>query len=720
MHKSKFILWVLSSFSGLSVYYCLKPFMPKSLQLYLRRLRCRAILQNAADVWPIFPQAGRGPVDWKGWPEGKQFAVVLTHDVENIRGVKKVQKLVALEKGLGFRSSFNFVARDYPFPESLSTRLKADGFEIGLHGLHHNNDLYRSESVFRKTAKAINFYLAKHGSRGFRSPAMYHNLDWIHNLNILYDASTFDTDPFEPQPDGVGTIFPFWVPSADGSGGYVELPYTLPQDFSLFILLEEKSPAIWKKKLDWIAESGGMALVIVHPDYMDFHDRKSSIDEYPAEYYSELLEYIRSQYSGRYWNALPREVAEWCVPNDGLGKSITHDIRPSVQSPKRVCMLTYSFYENDNRVRRYSETLVREGYQVDVICLKGAGQGRNGILNGVNLIRAQMRERDETKPADYFRKIVLFLFRSGIILTLRHLRKKYDLIHVHNIPDFLVFAALIPKLLGCKVILDIHDIVPELYQSKFSVSLDSKIFKMLCFKEKLCASFANYVIVANKIWQERICSRSVNINKCITILNYPDDAMFHQLAHEKEDDRDIFIYPGTLSHHQGLDIAIKALALIQDRFPKADIHIYGGGPSLKPLAGLVSRFGLEKRVLFKGSLPIEQVGEAISKALCGIVPKRSDCFANEAFSTKILEFMAVGLPVIVSDTKIDKYYFNDSVVLFFQSGNAEDMAAKMAMILESATLRQQLINSSSIFVQNFRWEKNKKIYIDLIESIKLF
>jgi peptidoglycan/xylan/chitin deacetylase (PgdA/CDA1 family) len=323
-----FLLPMLSA-GAISAYYILKPVLPKRMLLYLRRLRCRHLLKHSADVWPILPASAKKPAGWDGWPGGKQFAVVLTHDVENTRGVNKVQKLAAIEKALEFRSSFNFVARDYPIPESLLHSLKADGFETGIHGLHHNNHLYKSESVFRETADAINLYLAKHGCVGFRSPAMYHNLDWIHHLNILYDASTFDTDPFEPQPDGVGTIFPFWVPSNNGSGGYVELPYTLAQDFTLFVLLNEKSPAIWKKKLDWIAENGGMVLLNVHPDYMNFEGQASSIDEYPAEYYSELLRYIRSQYSGRYWNALPREVADICVPDCESGKALTNDKRPS-------------------------------------------------------------------------------------------------------------------------------------------------------------------------------------------------------------------------------------------------------------------------------------------------------------------------------------------------------------------------------------------------------
>ena len=137
-------------------------------------------------------------------------------------------------------------------------------------------------------------------------------LELLHHLDIEYDASTFDTDPFEPQPDGMGTLFPFWVSGNDGQKGYVELPYTLPQDFLLFILLKEKNIDTWKKKLDWIVDHGGMALFITHPDYMNF-GTSSHHDGYPIKYYKEFLEYIKTKYEGKYWNALPKDVSRFWV-----------------------------------------------------------------------------------------------------------------------------------------------------------------------------------------------------------------------------------------------------------------------------------------------------------------------------------------------------------------------------------------------------------------------
>ena len=150
---------------------------------------------------------------------------------------------------------------------------------------------------------------------------MQHNLAWIHKLNIEYDASTFDTDPFEPQSDGFQTIFPFFVHSRNGGKGYVELPYTLPQDFTVFVLMEEKRIDIWRKKLDWIADAGGMALLNVHPDYMKFGDGPSGLDEYSADLYRQFLEYVRERYEGRYWHALPKEISRFWLEQlqDGQG-----------------------------------------------------------------------------------------------------------------------------------------------------------------------------------------------------------------------------------------------------------------------------------------------------------------------------------------------------------------------------------------------------------------
>lgn len=292
-------------------FYNLKPLIPRQIQLFLRRRIIHYKLASYKNIWPIDQDAVRLPDNWQGWPEQKQFALVLTHDVEFTEGQEKCYDLMELEKTFGFRSSFNFVPKRYTTSPKLRNRLISDGFEIGVHGLYHDGKLYESKETFQRRATQINHYLEEWNAVGFRSPAMHHNLDWIYDLQIEYDLSTFDTDPFEPQSDGVKTIFPFWVPDRDTQNGYVELPYTLPQDHLLFVLMKEGSIDVWKKKLCWIVENGGMALLNTHPDYMNFKNGRLNIEEYPAVLYYQFLEYVKTTYDGLYWHALPRDVARY-------------------------------------------------------------------------------------------------------------------------------------------------------------------------------------------------------------------------------------------------------------------------------------------------------------------------------------------------------------------------------------------------------------------------
>jgi len=293
------------------MYYFLKPMIPRNVQVFLRRIYVRMQVNQHKDVWPINPDAIREGKPTLSWPDEKKFAFILTHDVESERGVERCLLLAELEKARGLRSSFNFVPEGYVVPASLRDELTRQGFEVGVHGLTHDGKLYESEATFRARAKKINQYLSDWGAVGFRSPAMHHNLDWIGLLDIEYDASTFDTDPFEPQSDGVASIVPFWVNSALTGKGYVELPYTLPQDFTLFVLIEEQTPEIWSRKLDWIAENRGMALLNVHPDYLNDGKNGRAVDEFPASLYEDFLDDVLERYAGQFWHALPREVARY-------------------------------------------------------------------------------------------------------------------------------------------------------------------------------------------------------------------------------------------------------------------------------------------------------------------------------------------------------------------------------------------------------------------------
>lgn len=293
------------------LYYDIKPFIPRRLQIALRRWIASRKRSECASVWPIDHAAASRPENWAGWPDGKKFALVLTHDVETAKGQEACWRLMNVEKHLGFRSSFNFVPEGYAVSEGLRRQLVEEGFEVAVHGLVHDGRLFMVRRVFENRAPRINHYLKEWGAVGFHSPSMFHNLSWVHDLDVEYDTSTFDTDPFEPQCEGVRTIFPFWVSGNSNGEGFVELPYTLPQDHGLFVILEEKDVTIWKKKLDWIAENGGMALLNTHPDYMDFEIGKRHLEKYPVAHYERFLDYVKTRYEGLYWHALPHIMARF-------------------------------------------------------------------------------------------------------------------------------------------------------------------------------------------------------------------------------------------------------------------------------------------------------------------------------------------------------------------------------------------------------------------------
>jgi len=292
------------------IYYILKPLIPRRFQIFLRRILIKIKIKKYKDVWPILESAGKKPAGFPGWKDNKRFAFVLTHDVELQSGHDKCLQLMELEKNLGFRSSFNFVPERYNVSSVVRSELVRNGFEVGVHGLNHDGKLFSSREVFSARAKKINEYLKQWNSVGFRAPAMHHNLEWQHELNIKYDLSTFDTDPFEPQADGVETIFPFFVKRNSLTGGYWEFPYTLVQDFTLLVLMKEETINIWKKKLDWIVDKGGMALLNVHPDYVNFINKRM-LEEFPIKLYEDLLSYVSEKYKDDYWNPLPREFVEY-------------------------------------------------------------------------------------------------------------------------------------------------------------------------------------------------------------------------------------------------------------------------------------------------------------------------------------------------------------------------------------------------------------------------
>ncbi len=296
----------------LKAYYALRPFMPRGIQLALRRVYAKKQAHVEFPRWPIEPiLVERANAEMKArielsteakiplinfWPECYQAAVVLTHDVEWADpGVRNIPRVRELERKYNVVSSWNFVAERYPFDKKIFRALRDQGCEIGLHGLYHDGKKFSSRKIFEERLPRMNAYIKEWGVVGFRSPATHRNPDWMHEIAVEYDSSFPDTDPFEPQSGGCCSIFPFFL------GNMVELPITLVQDHTLIEILQQEDIALWKRKAEWIIENHGLINIIIHPDYM--------VSDKNLRYYEEFLKFITAK--DNLWFALPMDVAQW-------------------------------------------------------------------------------------------------------------------------------------------------------------------------------------------------------------------------------------------------------------------------------------------------------------------------------------------------------------------------------------------------------------------------
>jgi peptidoglycan/xylan/chitin deacetylase (PgdA/CDA1 family) len=314
---------------ALRTYYRLRPMMPRGFQLLLRRFHARQRLRSVTHLrWPIEPlfvgvaeaylalrilQSDESAVLVNPrWPRGFVAAAALTHDVEGPAGQARCRDVMALERKLGVRSCFNFVAERYPLDFELMDEMRSDGFEIGSHGIKHDGLKFSSRDVFERRLGLLRRYQREWRVAGFRSPATHRRWDWMPELPFEYDSSYPDTDPFEPIPGGCGSPWPFRI------GPLVELPVTMPQDHTLWEILRRPALPVWREKLDWLRACGGLATIIVHPDYLTSDSRWQE--------YERLLGDLAG--SADLWVALPRAIARWWRERDtaaGHRATLSHD-----------------------------------------------------------------------------------------------------------------------------------------------------------------------------------------------------------------------------------------------------------------------------------------------------------------------------------------------------------------------------------------------------------
>jgi glycosyltransferase involved in cell wall biosynthesis len=719
------------------IYYGLKPFVPQAIRTAVRRRLAQRLRDRVGDVWPIMPGSERPPSNWQGWPQGKKFAFVLTHDVESSAGLVNCRSLAQLEIELGFRSSFNFVPEgNYRVPAELRNELTARGFEVGIHDFRHDGHLFASYRGFKRRAGQINRYAREWGAAGFRSGFMMCNLDWLHDLEVQYDASTFDTDPFEPQPDGGHTIFPFWVPCPNGtsvnghqsasSDGYVELPYTLPQDSTLFLLLREATPEIWIRKLDWIAKHGGMVLLDAHPDYMSFDGSRQTSTQYPVALYREFLSYVKTRYAGEYWHVLPKQVATHV--RTALRQHNSLDgLRTRRLFGKRAAVLLFSHYPADPRPRRAAEALAAQGVTIDLICLRDGGDDHAQQSYGnINVTRVRLKRRRGGKLG-YVGQYSAFFLISFLYLAARSIKRRYDLVHVHNMPDALVFSAIVPKLLGAKLVLDLHDPMPELLQTIFKLPEHSFSVRLLKRLERWSTRFADVVLTVNLACKRIYSSRSCDPNKIQIVINSPDEEIFRlqQAPFRDANGQDgngfkpfVLLYHGSLVQRNGFDLAVDCLEKVSASIPSVRLCVCGRRTDFfdKVMESAGQR-GLDANIDYLGVCSLTEIVEIINRCDLGIIPNHRNLFTEINTPTRIFEYLALGKPVIAPKTRGIQDYFTDHDLIFFEVGNTEDLANKVEFAYSHPSEVTETVKRGQTVYLSHSWTRQRVAFLDGIGEL---
>ena len=386
---------------------------------------------------------------------------------------------------------------------------------------------------------------------------------------------------------------------------------------------------------------------------------------------------------------------------------------------KRVGVIVFSHYPSDPRPRREAETLLQAGAEVDVISLEqNAKDPRRETHCGVNILRVPLRHWRGGKLSYVF-QYGSFILASFFIMALRCFRRRYDLIHVHNMPDVLVFSALVPRLLGAKVILDLHDPMPELMMSIYGLREHSFSVRLLKFLEKCSIGFAHLVLTPNIAFQKLFVARGCSPKKLRVIMNSPDEEIFpfRALADVEAGSQStrpfVVMYHGAIVERHGLDIAVSAFKSVMAVVPNAELHIFGRRtPFLDQVMEQVKQTGLESSVKYQGQKSLEQIVRAIDGCDIGIIPNRGSAFTEINMPTRIFEYLARGKAVIAPRTSGIQDYFGDEEISFFQPGNEADLAKRIVELLQNGRKAEELVRRGQAVYRAHRWTEERKSFVD--------
>jgi glycosyltransferase involved in cell wall biosynthesis len=388
----------------------------------------------------------------------------------------------------------------------------------------------------------------------------------------------------------------------------------------------------------------------------------------------------------------------------------------------RICIIVHKNYFFDSRVRRYAESLLKCGTQVDIICPPQKYITNVEAEKGLTIYTIPIQHHQRGRfgyVLEYGLSFVLY----SIYLLFLHIKKPYQVIHVHNLPDLLAFSALIPRILGIPLILDIHDPMPELFISKYGEEAHKFTYRLIVLQEKLSCMLANAVITANSLFKQNLVLRGTPAEKITVINNYPDLKIFNRSSyiHVRKERKETFtlIYPGTIAPRYGLQTAISALPLLITRIPNISLVIIGPEAQHKDhLKQIVEKLGLSAHTVFLPLAKNDEIPRRIAQADIGIYPALCDAHMNIATPTKVLEYAAMGIPIVSSRLRIIEELFGNSSVMLFEPGDVNQFAQCVIKLFENPSLREELVfKVDQEFVQKHFWENEFRDYLELLNQL---
>lgn len=382
----------------------------------------------------------------------------------------------------------------------------------------------------------------------------------------------------------------------------------------------------------------------------------------------------------------------------------------------RICILRHGYYPDDPRVFKEARALTEHGYEVHVLCLRRPGEARRECVNGVRVYRLSHRHK-RGSMVRYFFEYGLSFLKMFFLLNWLGLRNRFQCVQVNTMPDALVFAAAFTRLLGSKVLLDMHEPMPELFTTKFGENRYPSVARLIALNEQLSIRFAHKVLTVNQAILERFVERGARADKLSVIRNVPDESLVREPRSNGVVEELVLINHGTINRHYGQDVLVRAMPILRERVPSLRLFIVGDGENAARIRAMARELDCEEIVTFTGMVPMADVGTFIQKAHIGIVPLLRTPFAELCQPNKIFEYILHQKPVIISRSRAIEESFDEDCVMFFEPGDHEELAHCVLSLHRDKDRRQSLVRNAYGRYQSMRWQEAKREYVGIYDGL---